>query len=42
MQFVRKTRQDNNMTDHICVVYADNEIELSWLIGLGVVVIKTR
>ena len=30
-----KTRHDNDMTDHIGVVKIENEIELSWLIGLG-------
>lgn len=28
-----KTKQDNNVTDHIGVVYAENETELSWPIG---------
>ena len=32
-----KTRHDNNMIDHIGVVYHENEIELSWPIRLGVV-----
>ena len=30
--FVMKTRQDNDMTKHIGVVYAENDIELSWAI----------
>ena len=32
-----KTRQDNDLTDCIGVVYTKNEIELLWLIGQGVV-----
>lgn len=32
VQFVMKTRHDNNMTDRIGAVHAENEIELSWLI----------
>ena len=32
-----KTMQDNNMTDCIGTVYAENEIELSSLIKLGAV-----
>lgn len=31
-----KTRQDNDMTEHIGVVYTKNDIELSWAIGLSV------
>ena len=25
-----KTREDNNVTDHIGAVYAENDTELSW------------
>ena len=32
-----KTRQDNDMTDLIGMVYAKNETELSWSIRLDVV-----
>ena len=32
-----KTKQDNDVTDHIGVVYAENETKLSWLIGSGVI-----
>ena len=32
-----KTRQDNDMIDHIDVAYVQNEIELSRSIRLGVV-----
>lgn len=31
-----KTRWDNDMTDHTCAVYDENDIELFWPIGLGV------
>ena len=34
--FVIKTKQDNDMTNCKGAVYAKNNIELSWLIGLGV------
>ena len=40
---VMKTRQDNDMTNHIGAVYTKNEIE--WLLQinqLGAVVMKTR
>ena len=37
VQFVRKVIQDNDMTDRTSAVYIENEIELSWLIGLGAV-----
>lgn len=30
-----KTRQDNNVIDRIGVIYAENDNELSWPIGLG-------
>lgn len=36
MSSLTKTRQDNNMINRISVVYAENNIELSWPIGLGV------
>ena len=32
-----KTKHGNDMTDHIGMVYAENDIELSWLIRLGAV-----
>lgn len=32
-----KTRKDNNVIDRIGTVYAENDIELSWSIGRGVV-----
>ena len=31
-----KTREDNDVTDHIGVVYIENNTELLWLIGLAV------
>ena len=31
-----KTNQDNDVTNRIGLVYAETEIELSWLIRLGV------
>ena len=37
VQFVMKTRQDNNVTDCKGAVYFENEIELQWSIELGVV-----
>ena len=36
MRFVMKNRYDNDVTNPIDVVYAENDTELSWLIGLGV------
>ena len=35
VQFVIETRQDNDIIDLIATIYDENEIELSWLIGLG-------
>ena len=32
-----KIRQDNHMTDCINPIYIENEIELSWSIGLSLV-----
>ena len=32
VQFVMKTRQDNDVTNCTGAVYTENEIELSWLI----------
>ena len=29
-----KTKQDNNVTDHISVIYNENETKLSWPIRL--------
>ena len=37
-----KTRQDNNMINHIGAIYHENEIELSWLIGSGAVYEKNQ
>ena len=37
VEFVTKTRQDNNGTNSIGLVYAKNKIELLWLIGLSTV-----
>lgn len=31
-----KTKEDNNLIDYTGVVYAENDIELSWPIELGV------
>ena len=41
MQSMTKTRQDNNMSHHIGVVYAKNNTELLGPIGRGVVCDKT-
>ena len=35
--YVTKTKQDNDMTDRAGAIYDENEIELSWLIGSGVI-----
>ena len=35
IRFVTKTIQDNNVTNHIGLVYAETEIELSGPISLG-------
>ena len=40
--FVKKTRQDNDVTNRTGAVYVENDIELSWLIGLGATMMKTR
>ena len=32
-----KTRHNNDMTDCIGAVYAENEIDLLWTIGLGAI-----
>lgn len=37
-----KTRLDNDITDHTCVVYTKNNTELSQLIGRMWYVTKTR
>ena len=37
MQFVMKTRQDNDLTDYTGAIYDENETKLSWSIGLGAV-----
>ena len=34
MSFMTKTRQDN-VIDHTCAVYDENNTKLSWLIKLG-------
>ena len=36
LQSMINTRHDNNMTNHIGVIYVRNDTELSWLIGSGV------
>ena len=36
VQYVTITRKDNDVSDHIDAVYAENDTELSWPIGLGV------
>ena len=33
VQYVTKTKQDNNMIDRIGAVYTENKIEQLWLIG---------
>ena len=30
-----KTKQENDLTNHTGIAYAENDNELSWLIGLG-------
>ena len=35
MWFMTKTRQDNDLTDHIGPVYIENEIKLLWPIRRG-------
>lgn len=35
VSFVTKTIQDNDVIDYVEAIYAKNNIELSWLIGLG-------
>ena len=35
VQYVMKTRQDNNMIDHVDTVYAEKDTKLSWHVGLG-------
>lgn len=37
-----KTRKDNNVTDHIGMVYVETKIELSGLIWAGGFVMKTK
>ena len=32
-----KTRQDSHVTNHIDVIYVENEIELLWSTGLSLV-----
>lgn len=34
--YVIKTNQDNDVTDHIGVIYTENEIKLLWPIGSDV------
>lgn len=31
------TNQNNDVTEHTCVIYVENDIELSWSIRLGFV-----
>ena len=40
--FVTKTKHDNDMTDHIGLVYVENDIELLGPIGPGVVYDETK
>ena len=37
-----KTRQDNNLTDHIGTVYVENETDLQWSIGSGAICDKNQ
>ena len=37
VRFMKKMRQDNDMTDHIGSLYAENETHLLWLIRQGMV-----
>ena len=37
MQFVTKTKQDNNMIYHIGAVYVENETKLLWSNELGTI-----
>ena len=42
MQFVTKTRHDNNVIECTYAVYAKNDIELSWPIEKAQSMIKTK
>ena len=42
MSSLMKTRQDNDVTDHIGEVYIENDTELSWTIESGVNCDETR
>lgn len=35
VQYVVKTRKDNNLTDYIGTLYIENDTEFSWLIELN-------
>ena len=35
VQSVTNTKEDNDVINHIGVVYVENDIEISWLIELG-------
>ena len=37
VQFVMKSKQENDVTDYIDVVYTKNKTELSWPIRLGTI-----
>lgn len=37
VQYVVKTRKDNNLTDYIGTLYIENDTEFSWLIELSAV-----
>ena len=39
---MKKTKQKNDVTDHIGAFYVENNIEISWPIGLGVVCDKNQ
>ena len=40
--FVTKTRQDNDVIEGTSAVYAENDNELSWPMGLGVIYDKNK
>ena len=42
VQFVTKTRLDNDVIDHTGAVYAENKIELSWPIEPGAICDKNQ
>lgn len=42
VRYMIKTRQDNNVLNRTCAIYAKNKIELSWPIGLSAVYVEKR